>query len=119
MKYVDLPLLTLCVAFIAFPIFYITPRNINFLCQGKRYIHDNRSVLILLDILFHWSPLAFVILNKSISKQTTDYTKIMVTILGILLYINLFNAFELYNFKGKDIGMMFFVLAILVRFMLK
>lgn len=118
MRFIDLPLLTLSVAFIAFPIFHISPRHISFLYDGKKVILEDRPKIIFIDILFHWTPLLFVLLNKSIAKRPIDYTKVLFTLIFVLFYINAFNAFELYNFKHKELGILFFVLAVVVRFIL-
>jgi len=112
-KYIDLPLLALIVAFVAFPIIYIHPQKI-INPYNTRYMYG--APLYLVDILFHWLPLFFVATNKSI-KKTLDYDKIFITLAFFWFYIACSNAFVLYGLD-RDLGVFFLLLAILLRWIM-
>lgn len=118
-RYIDLPVLALCVAFIAFPIFYLSPNQIDLSCFGitsenkPNFLH-----IIFFDMLYHWLPLVYVLINRGIDKRPYDYVKIITTLLMVLVYIYWFDAFKLYNFQSAELGMVFFALAAIVRFII-
>jgi hypothetical protein len=111
--YIDIPLLALIVAFVSFPIVYISPQKV-LNPYNKLYISGPH--LYMIDVIFHWLPLIYVATNRSI-KKILDYEKIFLTLTFFWFYVASSNAFVLYGLD-RDTGIFFLLLAILLRWIM-
>lgn len=113
-RYIDLLLLSLWVAFIAFIIVYIFPK---YLIMPFKLGILKGPPLVIIDILCHWLPLLYVLFNTQISKKL-DYNKLFITVLFFGIYMCVANPISLYKFYYIDLGIIFFLLAFAVRLLI-
>lgn len=118
-EYIDLHLLSLVVALVSSGIFYVQPKYLDIIVDGKKIVFSvskQTVVFYFLDFLFHWLPLIVVLMI--VPLQQMDERSILTI---VILYFYLISANALQDvYRGISLYFTFLmvILAVFIRYLI-
>lgn len=113
-KYINILFTSLLVSICGFVVFQVYPRSFTANITTSHNLFVKNEAAILVDIIFHQVPLAFVIWKYlSYYKIDSFGVSFIISQCIILVYLSTFNPYSIYRCKTKNI-ILLYVLSIVI-----